>query len=849
LSPRQGGEQALNRTVTTTEVTGLPNSDAASELRVPTVTPLRSPSPREPANDQVVAGNIPLEPAGFLPRADLLAELDKVGAGVSVVHGATELPGVGTTQLAAAYARAKLAAGWPLVAWVNAESTGSLLSGLAGAADAAGLSDDGSGQVAADPGQVLRRHLEADGDRCLLVFDDAEDPDALRPFIPVGGTARMVITGAGQSVASLGTSIPVDRFSTEEALAFLAGRTGLNDEAGAAAVAAQLGPLPLPLAQAAAVISAERLGYGAYLKRLHALQVGEYLSRDDQQAYPHNLAEAVLLSLESVLATDQSGLCTRMMQIIAVLSAAGIRRELLHSAGQAGVLAGGRHRVTAAVVDRALARLAERSLLTFSLDGQTIIVHRLVSRVVRDGLARRGWLMSVCRAAASLLEARAQALAGSQDRPAVRDITEQVAALLENTAAAQTDKELARVLLRLRFLALYHLIELGDSASQAVAVGEPLTADLEWVLGPDHPDTLNSRNSLAAAYQAADRVAEAIPLFEQVLIGRERLLGPDHPDTLNSRNNLANAYQDAGRVAEAIPLHEQTLAACERLLGADDPGTLTSQGNLAAAYQDAGRVAEAILLFEQTLAARSRVLGADHPDTRTSRNNLAKAYRLAGRAAEAIPLHEGALAACERLLGADHPRTLAARENLAAAYQDVGRAAEAILLLEQILAARELLLGPDHPSTLAARNNLAKAYWGAGRVGEAIPLLQQTLATRERLLGPDHPSTQATRNNLALASQHADDSEVGRSQVKQAPLSPPQALADSDGGARGRDADKDDFEGVGEGDEERDGDGDPDGDGEADPDGDGDGEADGDGVGDGDGDGDGGSDGSTVGAR
>ena len=397
MNPRQGGEQALDRTVTTTEVTGLPNSDAASELRVPTVTPLRSPSPREPANDQVVAGNIPLEPTGFLPRADLLAELDKVGPGVSVVHAATELPGVGTTQLAAAYARAKLAAGWRLVAWVNAESTGSLLAGLAGVADAAGLSDDGSGRVAADPGQALRRHLEADGDRCLLVFDDAEDPDAVRPFVPIGGAARMVITSAEQSVANLGTSIPVDGFSTEEALAFLAARTGLNDEVGAAAVAAQLGPLPLPLAQAAAVISAERLEYGAYLKRLHALQVGEYLGREDRLAYPRNLAEAVLVSLESVLATDQSGLCTRMMQIIAVLSAAGIRRELLHSAGQAGVLAGGRHRVTAAVVDRALARLAERSLLTFSLDGQTIIVHRLVSRVVRDGLARRGWLMSVCR--------------------------------------------------------------------------------------------------------------------------------------------------------------------------------------------------------------------------------------------------------------------------------------------------------------------------------------------------------------------------------------------------------------------------------------------------------------------
>ena len=139
--------------------------------------------------------------------------------------------------------------------------------------------------------------------------------------------------------------------------------------------------------------------------------------------------------------------------------------------------------------------------------------------------------------------------------------------------SAEADGELAWVLLRLRFIALYHLIELRDSAPQAIAIGEPLTADLERLLGPDHPDTLNSRNSLAAAYLAAAGPTEAIPLFEQILAARQRLLGPDHPDTLNSQNNLAAAYQDAGRAADAIPLYEANLAVRERLLGAEHPST------------------------------------------------------------------------------------------------------------------------------------------------------------------------------------------------------------------------------------------------------------------------------------
>jgi Tetratricopeptide repeat len=235
-----------------------------------------------------------------------------------------------------------------------------------------------------------------------------------------------------------------------------------------------------------------------------------------------------------------------------------------------------------------------------------VIAHRLVLRVVRDRLTRRRRLAAVCRDAAAVVDARAEALAGSQDRVAVRDIPEQVMALWDHAAssASGAGEELVGMLLGLRLWALYHLNALGDSAAQAILAGEPLVADFERVLGPDHPNTMGSRNNLAAAYRAAGRAAEAIPLHEQTLAAYERVLGPDHPDTLSSRNNLAGAYWAAGRAAEAIPLFEQTLAAFERMLGPDHPDALRSRNNLAYTYVEAGRTAEAIPLHEQTLAAR-----------------------------------------------------------------------------------------------------------------------------------------------------------------------------------------------------------------------------------------------------
>ena len=635
----------------------------------------QEPLPSEAVSHQVVVGDIPQESPGFGFRAGLL---DRTEARVLVIHPTTGLPGLGTTQIAAAYARAKLADDWRLVAWVNAADAGSLQTGLAAVAEATGLTDGGSERDIADASRAVRHLLETDGDRCLLVFDDVPDPEALRPFVPADGMAQVLITSIRRPSANLATAVPLDVFRADEALSFLIRRTGLNDEAGAAAVAAVLGYLPLALALAAPVIRGHRHGYARYLDRLQTIPIRVSLTGDDGVRYPHDVVRAVLLSLAEIRAADQTGMCTRVMQILAVLSAAGVRRELLHVAGRAGVLAGGGRRVEADLVDRVLEWLSDRSLLTFSQDGKTVMVHRLVAQVVRQGLARRQRLGAVCWVAASVLEAHAIAVAGSQDRPGVRGILRQVTALLDNTAelTEEADEDLAGILLRLRFIALYHLIELGDSTPQAIAVGEPLVADLERLLGLGHPDTLNARNSLAAAYLAADRVADAVTLFEQTLAVLQRQLGPDHPDTLTSQNNLASAYQDAGRVAEAIQLNELNVAARERLLGVDHPGTLISRGNLAAAYLAAGRVAEAIPLLEQALASRERVLGPDHPDTQTSRRNLAKAYQDAGRAADAVPLLERTSAGQQRVLRPDHLRAKTSRKNLVTAYRDEGREAK-----------------------------------------------------------------------------------------------------------------------------------------------------------------------------
>ena len=587
---------------------------------------------RTTTNDQVVVGDVPALRPGFQPRPALLAQLNQASQRPSVVL--TGISGVGKTQLAAAYARARLADSWRLIAWVNARDSETMLTGLAMVAEAAGLSVGGSRPGTADAGQTVRHWLEADGSRRLLMFDGVEDPGLLRPFVPAAGAARVLITTARKPMAELGPSVPVGVFSAEEALALLNGRTGLADEAGASAVAAELGHLPLLLDQAAAVIAGQRLSYAAYLAKLRALPTEGYLAwGDEEEEQPSSRGvAAILLSLEAASAADPLGVCTGVMELMAMLSPAAVRRDLLRAAGQAGTLLGGGRRAAAPMVDQALGRLNERSLLGFSLDGQAVSMHCLVAGVVRGRLARRGRLATACRAAASALEGSAVALAKPRDHATVREMLGQVTSLMENAGAStdNADEELARMLVRLRSLALDHL---GDSMPRAIAIGEPLIADLERLLGASHPDTLNARNSLAVAYEDAGRVEDAIRLFEQALAGRERLLGADDPDTMRSRSDLARAYREAGRVTDAVPLVEQTLAARERLFGTDHPSTLASRNNLASAYRATGRPAEAIPLFEKNVAACERLFGSNHPKTLASRHSLDLACQESANAA------------------------------------------------------------------------------------------------------------------------------------------------------------------------------------------------------------------------
>ncbi len=275
------------------------------------------------------------------------------------------------------------------------------------------------------------------------------------------------------------------------------------------------------------------------------------------------------------------------------------------------------------------------------------------------------------------------------------------------------------------------------------------------------------RHTLGETYLYLTEPTLAIPQLERAVELRRTRLGSDDPETLASRNDLAAAYLEAGRTDDAIKTHEATLKQLESNLGPDHTQTRASRSNLAAAYHLAGRPDDAIKMLEATLKQEESKLGPDHPDALISRNNLATVYLEVGRTDDAIKMHKTNITLCQSKLGTDHPQTLAsARQTSPSCLHAIFLPVEPTTpsrCTRRLSSNGNRSSGPDHLHTLMSRGNLARAYQAAGQLDRAVPLLEQALQGFRTRLGLDHPYT--IRIEQYLASAHTTAGRYAEAQT------------------------------------------------------------------------------------
>jgi tetratricopeptide (TPR) repeat protein len=697
--------------------------------------------------------NIPIRvPTHFMGRDDALEAIeaafkrDEARVAIAALHG---MRGVGKTTLAAAYAdqhRSDYRATW----WLRAETEAGMRADLVALGIRLGWV--GAGDTEEPAVEAVMERLRNEGEGVLLIFDNAVDAGALKPYLPRGGGARVLVTSNAHAWRGVATAVETRVWPEKIGADYLIVRAGREAErTSAKALSRALEGLPLAHEQAGAFCERLHISFADYQKRFEAAPVRLL---DDTRHAPteyhdgRTVAKTFALAIEE--AAKQHPAAEPLIVYAALLAPEPIPLFLFAEAREtfgeplASMLAGdGLDEAVAALRTFAL---IDREVMMVASDPSTatdaIRLHRLVREVAaarRVGEARNQLRRTLVAALAAVYPKDVYRNPASWPRCA--PLTSHV---LANCETEMTDSAANAQCAELLDKAGSYLQSRG-AYSRARPLFERALAIHEKVLGPEHLDTAASLNNLAGLLQDEDDLASARPLLERALAIVKKVFGPQHHMTAASLTNLARLLHAQGDLAGARPLSEDALVIREKELGAEHPHTALSLNNLGGVLQDQGDLARALPMYKRALEITEKVLGPEHPETGANLNGLASLLYAQGDLAGALPLYKRALEIAEKVLGPEHPETAAAVNNLASVLHAQGELAGALALYERALTIVEKALGPKHPYVVMALSNIAGLLEDQGDFAGALPLYKRALTIYEKKLGLQHPDTNRVR--------------------------------------------------------------------------------------------------------
>ncbi|MFD0206174.1 MULTISPECIES: FxSxx-COOH system tetratricopeptide repeat protein [Saccharothrix] len=749
---------------------------------------------RQPGSTQPqVWGHVPLRNPDFVGRDDLLEQLRlRLGeAGPTAVlpealHG---MGGVGKSQTVVEYIH-RHAAEYDVVWWISAEQPAQIKAGFVELARKLGVAASGSADTAVPAVLEALRRGEPYG-RWILVFDNADRPQDVRPYFPAGN-GHIVVTSRNSEWGGFARPVAVDLFTRAESIELLHRRAGDLDEAEADALAEALGDLPLAVEQAAAWRAQTGMQVSEYLQllqqnRTELLEAGT--SSEDQ------LPVAAAWNVPLNRLKNHHRAAFQFLHVCAFFGPEPISQKLFRGVRNLAVPDALRDALNDPIkLSRAIREISRYSLAKIDHRNNALQLHRLVQTVLKNRLdsdeqemmrhavhvllvngdpgdpdASTNWP----RYAELLPHALVSKVVDCQDKW-VRVLVLNLVRYLLNSGdfggardlASQASESWRKSLGEREFDTLEITRRYGIALRRLGRIDEARTLNRRTyelfleVIGEDHEGMLNMLDTIALDQRAEGVFREELVTRRHIYNRAVEILGEDDPQTLNYANNLASHLRVMGEYQAALDLDQDTLRRREVVLGSDHPLTFSSYNSVCMDLRELGRYAEAARRQQKGLAQQKELFGDDHPQVIGASRNLSVALRKAGEHERAKELIEDCIQRYRRRHGDEHIDTATARMNLGTDLrhaEDLDGSLEYSRLGHEAL---ERIVGRNHPYTLVAGMNLAVTHRLRGEVDLAKALNQEMRATLTEVFNADHPFTLVAATNLAsdlaAAGDHAE---------------------------------------------------------------------------------------------
>ncbi|MFD4600903.1 FxSxx-COOH system tetratricopeptide repeat protein [Streptomyces sp. NPDC058464] len=744
--------------------TPVPSADGQPGAGLPspgrTVPGPAAPEPRQATQRvsvPVVWGNVPPNNPNFTGREDLLEQVHEqllTGDTSAVLpHTLHGMGGVGKSQIAIEYVY-RHTAEYDVIWWIPSEQPTMILTALTELAHRLGLN------VGAEANRAVPAVREAlrrgdPYDRWLLVFDNAENVEAVRPYFPTGGTGKILITSRNQEWDRVARTLSVDVFTREESKALLRRRARDLSDADADLLAQELGDLPLAIEQAAAWQAVTGMAVDEYLGLIREKIAELMLELVPSPDYPMSVAAAWDVSLRQLEQRNPAAL--QLLQVCSFFAPEPISRSLFNNSRSTiapELDEALRHPIR---LGRAIREINVYALARIEHRHDTIQLHRLVQAVLVNRMSPQQ--QADMRHGAHLLLADA-----NPNSPSSRELWPRYQQLLPHIAvsrAVECDSPWVRGLIRGVVEFLYYWGDHDGAVSMAREALDVWTAKF----GAEDQQTLEMAKWLAYLLRMVGEYEEAAAMMQRTADTYIRVAGEDDEGTLDALIQLTSGLRLRAEMAQGLEINRSVYDRCLRAFGDDDPATLRAAHSLGVGLRLMGLYQEAREYDTETARLRTLALGENHLDTLNTLSNLSIDIRETGDYPGAVTHQEDVYARYIATYGEDNPSTVSCARVLAVCRRRAGDHDGAVQLGELALSKFQNRYGADHPDAIASAANLVVDLRQDGQLTRSRELGEATIGRYTAKLGSVHPYTLSARTNLAITLRHLGDLDAAGEEV------------------------------------------------------------------------------------